>query len=200
MIRQFMHPWRGQAVAAAARAALVASIIAVITAAVPAAAEPVTDGQAPDVKTVRHVDLERYAGRWHELARIPNRFQRNCAGPATADYALRADGRIDVTNRCRKKSGDVKEATGIARVVDTSTNAKLEVSFVSFLGWRPFWGDYWIIGLDDDYEWVVVGHPEREYGWLLSRTADVDASTLEAMFRIAEEQGYRRESFERAGR
>ena len=74
--------------------------------------------------------------------------------------------------------------------MDNKTNAKLEVSFVSFLGWRPFWGDYWIIGLDEDYQWAIVGTPNRKYGWVLSRTPQLSKETMEEIFQILKEQGY----------
>lgn len=147
------------------------------------------------VTSVESVDLERYAGLWHEIARIPNRFQKQCARGTTAEYALREDGRITVRNGCFKEDGDPDDAEGIARVVDAASNAKLEVSFVSFLGWRPFWGDYWIIGLGEDYAWAVIGTPDRKYGWVLSRTPMLEDETLETIFAILERNGYARSSF-----
>jgi apolipoprotein D and lipocalin family protein len=130
--------------------------------------------QAPvgPVTTVADVDLDRYLGKWYEIARFDNRFQRQCAGDVTAEYARRADGRIDVINRCRQTDGSLTTAAGVARVVDTATRAKLKVRFApAFLSWIPaVWGDYWIIGLADDYSWAVVGSPDRQYLWVLSRT------------------------------
>src|SRR5512141_3275960 len=112
----------------------------------------------PELQTVQRVDLGRYVGTWYEIANFPQSFQRGCTG-TTATYTLREDGDIDVLNRCRKGSldGEEKSALGRARVVDRSTNAKLEVGF-----FRPFWGDYWIIDLSDDYSYAVVGHPGRD--------------------------------------
>lgn len=94
------------------------------------------------VTTVINVDLARYTGRWYEVAKIPNRFQKLCARGTTAEYTLREDGQITVVNRCVRDDGSLDEAAGAAKVVDIASNAKLKVSFVSFLGWRPFWGDY----------------------------------------------------------
>ena len=148
------------------------------------------------VSTVSAVDLTRYAGRWYEIAKIPNRFQKQCASGTTADYELRNDGRITVVNRCVKSDGSTDEATGVAKVVDTASNAKLRVSFVSFLGWRPFWGDYWVIGLHEDYRWAVVGTPDRKYGWILARTPTLDQNTMEEIFSILERNGYTRTAFE----
>ena len=120
----------------------------------------------PPLETVSRVDLDRYLGTWHEIASYPAWFQRDCTA-TTAEYSLRDDGRIRVVNSCRKGSpdGKLKRSTGRAKTVDGSGNAKLRVSFV----W-PFWGDYWIIDLDPDYQWVVVGEPKRKYLWILSRT------------------------------
>ncbi|MBN1783335.1 lipocalin family protein [bacterium] len=140
--------------------------------------------------TVDTVDLNRYAGLWYEIAKIPNRFQKQCAGNTTAMYTLREDGGIDVVNRCGKENGDMSEARGVARIADPVTCAKLRVSFVSFLGWRPFWGNYWIIGLDGDYRWAVVGDPSRKYGWILSRTPQLAEADRHEANRILTEQGY----------
>lgn len=147
-------------------------------------------------RPVDAVDLARYAGLWHEIARIPNRFQRTCTGPVTAEYALRDDGRIDVVNRCVRSDGSIDTARGVARVVEGSANARLEVSFVSFLGWRPFWGDYWIVGLGDDYGWAVVGAPDREYGWVLARRPRPDPATRASIADVLREQGYDPADFE----
>lgn len=148
-------------------------------------------GTVPE--TVPHVDLERYMGMWHEFARLPNRFQSQCVGNTTAEYTLLDDGRVEVINRCDTADG-TDEAKGIARVVD-ATNAKLEVSFVQFLGLQLFWGDYWIIGLGDDYEYAVVGTPDRKYGWLLVRDPDVTEDLKDEMFFTLESRGYRHRDF-----
>lgn len=157
---------------------------------------PARADDPPAVRTVPSVDLERYVGRWYEIAKIPNRFQKQCARGTTAEYSLREDGRIDVLNGCFEEDGDRDEARGLAKVVDTESNAKLEVSFVNILGWRPFWGDYWVIGLDDDYRWAIVGTPDRKYGWVLARTPELDDDTMEKIFAIIERNGYRRDDFE----
>ena len=84
----------------------------------------------PPLQTVQSVDLQRYLGTWYEIASFPQSFQRGCTG-TTATYSLKDDGEIEVLNRCRKGSltGEETTATGRARVVDTETNARLEVSF-----------------------------------------------------------------------
>ena len=122
------------------------------------------------LQTVASVDLERYLGKWYEIASYPAWFQRGCTG-STAEYSQLPNGRIQVVNRCFKKSldGPLKESKGKAEVVDTQTNAKLKVWFF----W-PFKGDYWIIDLARDYTWAVVGTPSRKYLWVLSRTPTLD--------------------------
>jgi apolipoprotein D and lipocalin family protein len=148
------------------------------------------------VTPVENVELERYQGRWYEIAKIPNRFQKKCARGTTAEYALREDGHITVRNRCFRPDGSVMEAVGVAKIVDPSDNARLKVSFVSFLGWRPFWGDYWVIGLDADYQWAVIGTPDRKYGWVLAREPALDPAELERAFEIHERNGYEHNAFE----
>jgi len=147
------------------------------------------------LKTVGFVDLERYTGIWFEYARIPNSFQADCERNTTATYRLREDGLIDVINRCVDAENDTVDAKGVARIVDMSTKAKLEVSFVSFLGFNFFWGDYWIIGLADDYRYAVVGVPSRKYGWILSREPALSAADFQAVKQILSEQGYNPEDF-----
>jgi len=141
------------------------------------------------------VDLERYAGLWYEIARIPNRFQNDCVGAATATYDLRDDGRIDVINRCAKDDGKTKEARGVARR-DDAGGARLQVSFFSILGWRPVWGDYWILDLGEDYEYSVVGEGSRKYGWILSRSPTIEDERLAELFEALRSQGYDPEAFD----
>lgn len=142
------------------------------------------------VKTVENVDLIRYAGLWYEIAKIPNSFQRRCASGTTAEYMLLENQRIQVVNRCQEADGSEDSAKGVARVIDAQTNAKLQVSFVRFLGRNWFWGDYWIIGLDEGYQWAIVGHPKRTYGWILARAPELAASDLDRCHEILREQGY----------
>jgi len=147
------------------------------------------------VQPVSAVDLQRFLGEWYEIARIPAWFQNRCVKDTTARYQLRSDGKITVTNRCITRKGEVQQADGLARVVDPATKARLKVSFVSVLGWRPFWGDYWVIGLDPEYRWMVVGDPKRHYGWILSRSASMEPAQLESAFQALDRNGYPRASF-----
>jgi apolipoprotein D and lipocalin family protein len=163
--------------------------IGIIAAASGAHAAPA--GQPP--VTVASVDLNRYAGTWYEIARFPNRFQDQCAGDVTATYAVRADGRIDVVNRCRTRDGKMDEAAGIARPAgDDKTGAKLEVRFApAILSFLPFvWGDYWILGLGPDYDWAVVGDPGRDYLWILARTPAVSDAVRAQAAGIAKANGF----------
>jgi apolipoprotein D and lipocalin family protein len=145
--------------------------------------------------TVESVDLERYVGLWYEIAKIPNRFQKKCASGTTAFYSIRDDGNIDVVNRCLDGDGEIVRAVGLAKVEDAETNARLKVSFVNVLGIRLFWGDYWIIGLGDDYEYAVVGHPKRDYGWILARSPALSSDTREKIDSLLRDQGYSPEDF-----
>ena len=140
----------------------------------------------PALETVPHVDLGRYLGTWYEIASIPQSFQRGCTG-TTATYTLRDDGDLDVMNRCRLGALDGKEkaALGRARLVDRATNAKLEVSF-----FRPFWAPYWIIDLAQDYSYAVVGHPGRDYLWILSRAPTMSEATYQTIVTRLQAQGY----------
>jgi apolipoprotein D and lipocalin family protein len=150
----------------------------------------------PELVTVDKVDLKKYVGLWYEVAKIPNSFQDQCIYGTTAEYKIDEDGDIIVTNSCYDDEGKLDVAEGLAKVVDKNTNAKLEVSFVSFLGIRPFWGDYWIIGLDENYQWAVVGTPGRKYGWVLSRTPSLPDSTMQTIFEILKSQHYNPDDFE----
>jgi apolipoprotein D and lipocalin family protein len=147
--------------------------------------------QAKTPSTVQHIDLQRYAGTWYEIARLPMFFQRNCARDVTATYSLNADGTVKVDNRCIKANGDTMQADGQASVVDAS-NSKLEVTFLpEFLRWLPFGqGDYWILKIDPQYQTVLVGSPDHEYLWILSRRPQLDQQTYLDYVEAARQQGY----------
>lgn len=147
----------------------------------------------PPLQTVPQVDLGRYLGTWYEVASFPQGFQKGCTG-STANYSLRDDGTLRVVNRCRLDSldGPEKVAEGLARVVDPKTNARLEVSF-----FRPFWGDYWIVQLEPDYRYAVVGHPSRDYLWILSRTPTLDEATYAGILEKLEADGFPLERLQR---
>ena len=138
-----------------------------------------------DLTTVGRVDLNRYVGRWYEIARYPNRFQKQCTGEVTATYSKVSDGKIEVLNECRIASGKLDEAKGKAKIADKQSNAKLRVTFF----W-PFYGDYWVIGLDKDYRWAVVGEPSRKYLWILSRTPEMSPDEYQQVLAIIRQKGY----------
>jgi apolipoprotein D and lipocalin family protein len=142
-------------------------------------------GTRPPLRTVDGVDLNRYSGTWYEIARYPNRFQRDCQSDTKAEYTLRKDGKVQVVNSCRQKDGKVKTARGTAKVADKATNAKLRVTFF----W-PFYGDYWIIGLSSDYRYAIVGEPKRKYLWILSRTQEMDETTYQEIVKQIRAAGY----------
>ena len=144
------------------------------------------------VRPVASVDLERYVGVWHEIARYPFKYQRQCVADVTATYARREDGRLSVVNRCRTADGSVDEAEGVAKVVEGSANARLKVRFApSWLGFLPFvWGDYWVIGLAADYRWAVVATPDRKYLWILARHAALPQEDWDLALAKARENGF----------
>ena len=137
------------------------------------------------LETVPSVDLEKYAGAWYEIARIPNRFQNDCVADVMAFYRLLDDGKIRVVNRCRNSDGKTDVAIGTARVIDGSSRAKLKVTFF----W-PFSGDYWILDLGANYEYAVVGEPDRRYLWILSRSPQMDDSLYRQILDKIAAQGY----------
>lgn len=135
------------------------------------------------LETVQQVDIKKYMGRWYEIASFPQRFQKGCTC-TTAEYTLNENGTVKVDNSCTAY-GKKKESIGIAKVVDKETNAKLKVSF-----FRPFWGKYWIIDLADDYSYAVVGHPNRKYLWILSRTPEMDKEVYDGILQRVTAKGF----------
>ena len=143
-------------------------------------------GNAAVPLPARAVDLNRYLGVWYEIARYENQFETGCEG-VTAEYRLRADGLVQVTNTCRmgSPSGPAKVAVGRARVVPDSQDARLKVSFFG-----PFFGDYWVLDHDPDYAWSIVGEPTGRYLWLLSRTPAPAEETRRTILNRAASLGY----------
>jgi apolipoprotein D and lipocalin family protein len=141
---------------------------------------------SPTLQTVPYVDLKKYAGKWYEIASFPQRFQKGC-NCTTAEYTLTDKGFVIVENRCNKGSINGKQSyiKGKAFVVENSGNAKLKVQFF----W-PFKGKYWIIDLANDYSYAVVGHPNRKYLWILSRTPAMDAGVYQQIIARIKEKGF----------
>jgi apolipoprotein D and lipocalin family protein len=144
-----------------------------------------------DVRTVEKVDLKQYVGKWFEIASIPQSFQKKCVANVTADYSVNTDGYINVINSCLTAKGEAKVAKGAAKIIDTNSNAKLKVTFVKLVKWVfAFGGDYWVIDLANDYRYAVVGHPTREYGWILSRTPNIAVEDLKTISENLKLNGY----------
>ena len=169
---------------------LVVSVLAVLTAC--DTTERVEQSNLPDLPTVAQVDVPRYLGTWYQQALIPNKFQAMCVSDTRATYLRGGDGLV-VVNQCRKADGQIEKAQGVAKIVEGSNNAKLRVSF-----FRPFYGDYWVLALDSGYNWVLVGEPKREFGWILSRNNKLDETTLEQILDRAVSLGYDRNAFKRS--
>jgi apolipoprotein D and lipocalin family protein len=144
------------------------------------------------LRTAAEVDLTRYQGTWYEIARLPQWFQRGCVR-SRAEYTIIDATTVGVTNRCTQASGESRSATGRAYVVDPETNAKLEVIFDNWFS-RLFpslvRGKYWITYLDPEYRSVLVGHPNREYLWILARSPRLSDSEFEDLLRRARERGF----------
>lgn len=145
----------------------------------------------PPLPTVQSVDLNRYYGIWYEIALLPNPFQAMCVADTRALYSPDGEA-VSVTNQCRTADGKTEQANGIAKVVEGSQGAKLRVSF-----FRPFYGDYWVLELDPDYRWALVGEPSRKYAWILARDTSIDPATLERLLARAEALGFNRQAFVR---
>lgn len=147
---------------------------------------------SPPLPTVSRVELDRYAGTWHEVALYPNRFQQACATDTTATYTPLGDGRIGVRNSCRRADGSEMAVDGIAEVVDAATNAKLKVSFLpAWIRWTGIGrGDYWVLYLSPDYRLAIVGEPSREYLWILARTPTLSEQEYQALMPKIRAAGY----------
>ncbi len=146
---------------------------------------------------VARVDLKRYMGRWYEIARLPYFTQRRCVQDVTADYLLGDDGMVYVTNRCAHADGGVGTATGLARVVDRSSNSRFEISFRMLYGVHVLWDHYWIIGLGGDYEYALVGQPSRRRGWVLAREPQPPEAQIQQWLAEFADKGFPAQSFER---
>lgn len=138
------------------------------------------------MQVVGALDLNRYLGKWYEIARYPNRFEKNCEG-VTAEYSLRDDGKIRVLNTCREGApdGPARTADGQATVAGTG---KLKVTFVP---WLPFAkGDYWVLHVEPDYSMAVVGEPKGRFGWILSRDKVLPPAEYDKALGVLQANGY----------
>lgn len=136
--------------------------------------------------TIEHLDLERYLGTWYEIARFDHSFERNLVG-VTANYSLRPDGKIKVINAGYKDNlnGEFKKAEGKAKQPNPDDPGKLKVSFF----WI-FYADYFILELDEDYQWALIGSSSDKYLWILSRIPAPEQETLDHILALAAQRGY----------
>lgn len=134
------------------------------------------------LKTVEKVELNSYLGTWYEIARYEHFFEKGCVD-AKATYSLKENGDINVLNECIKE-GEPTQAKGVAYATD-ACNSKLKVSF-----FRPFYGNYWVLMLGDNYEYALIGEPSREYLWILSRTPKISEDLKEKILKKLPEFGY----------
>jgi apolipoprotein D and lipocalin family protein len=151
-----------------------------------------TDGPQP-LHVVPWVDHARYSGQWYEIARLPNVLQQACARDVTVRYIRRANGTLAVVSLCREADGRWREARGAARRAhDEGPNSILQVRFhPSFLAFLPFgWSDYQIIAVAEDYRYALVGTPDRQSLWVLSRTPQLDEASYQHLMAKANEQGF----------
>lgn len=128
-----------------------------------------------EIPTAHYVDLNRYIGKWYEVASIPQSFQKQCVRNTTAEYSFAEKGLIKVLNSCETDTGKRDSAEGRAKVVDTASNSKLKVTFVKIITWVfAFGGDYWILDVSPDYSVALIGAPNLDYAWILARTPTLE--------------------------
>lgn len=135
-----------------------------------------------EVRAVSSVDLKRYAGKWFEIARYPNKFQKNCVGNATATYSQKTDDQIEVLSQCVKKNGTPEILKTDAKISDKTTNAKFDVKNAP--------GDFWIVDLDPNYGYAAVGDPKRQNLWILSRDPEMKDAVYQNILRRVEKMGF----------
>jgi len=152
-------------------------------------------GSVPEVDppvTAERVELLRYLGRWHEIARLPMPFQKEQEA-AIAEYGLRSDGEVSVRNIAVREDGMTREVCGQARVLNPGANSRLLVRFNEWFSVfmpQPEKGNYWILHVDADYQTALVGTPDRRYLWVLARDPALPEATLQRLLRLARDQGY----------
>ncbi len=134
-----------------------------------------------DNSVVTNFDLNRFLGNWYEIARFDHKFERGME-QTKAIYTLRKNGKVDVLNT-GIKDGKYSEAKGVAKLTDTP--ARLRVSF-----WGPFYSDYRILLLDDDYQYALVGGGSDDYLWILSRTPQISDEVKDKILAEAQKRGY----------
>jgi apolipoprotein D and lipocalin family protein len=146
----------------------------------------------PGQATVGHVDLNRFMGNWFEVARYETPIQSEC-GAAKVTYKLENKSEIEIIHACHEKeTGKTVHARGLAEIDNKKTNAKWKVSYMPlFKKWHMFSGSIWIVGLDPDYQYAIIGHPTHKHLWILSRTAEISPEKYEELIGMAKLQGYK---------
>ena len=150
-----------------------------------------TQAETAAPRAVDQVDIQKYAGKWYEIAHLPMYFQRKCVSNITAQYSVNADQTMGVLNSCRIASGEMISSEGIA-YPQNEGNSKLKVSFLPpGLRWMPFTkGHYWVLRVDSEYKVALVGGPSSKYLWILSREPQLDEATYQSYLETAKHYGY----------
>jgi apolipoprotein D and lipocalin family protein len=165
---------------------VILGVVAALALAVPAAAD------SGDPATVAHADVDRFMGRWYEIARMPNRREANCARDVVATYERRSNTGIRVVTVCRNADGEAQRLQGVARIRDGESRAKLELRYAPLaLAWLPFlWDDWWILEVAPEYTYMMTGDPARTTLWIYARKPALDDATYDALVAHAAAQGY----------
>jgi apolipoprotein D and lipocalin family protein len=168
---------------------LLALVLALPLAALPSA--PVR-GEVPDAVALEHADVNRFMGRWYEIARLPNTQERACARDVVSTYERRNESAIRVVNVCRNADGELERTQGVARIRDGLSQAKLEFRFAPLaLAWLPFlWDDWWILEVAPEYSYMMAGDPSHQRLWIYARTPELDDATYRSLVAHAAVQGY----------
>lgn len=150
------------------------------------------DTPATPLGTISALNVSRYMGTWHEIAKYPNRFQKQCIGNTSAEYRANPDGTVQVINRCRIASGEMDQAIGLAKQIGPADSPRLKVRFApAWLSFLPqVWGDYWVIDLDENYQLAAVSEPSREYLWILSRSPSINQKAFQELLTRLQQQGF----------
>ncbi len=167
-----------------------AATLAVTTLVMPSCTAPKRPSDDP--ATTARVDLARYAGRWHEIARLPAPFQKDNEA-AIAEYGMNADGSLSVRNIAVRPDGTQRDIKGSAKVLNPPENTKLAVRFDTWFGPLipvPKEGNYWILHVDENYQEAIVGTPDRKYLWLLARTPEIPETRFTALKKKAGGLGF----------
>lgn len=152
---------------------------------------PLVAGTLPN-RPVETLDLARYSGRWHEIAHLPIRFERKCAGDIVASYTPGDNDIIAAHYACRTRSGKTEDVHAVAKRSKGQPAGAFKVRFVPrWLAWLPkMWGDYWVIDLDPDYQWAVIGGPSGEHLWVMARRPGMQRALFEQIRQRAQQRGY----------